>query len=231
MTTKSTKSSKRPSIVGALLARNEAGRYLKEVLENALSFCGEVVVLDDGSTDETAEIAEAAGCYVQHRGDCIGGFWGGDESTPRAQLWDLAAARAGPGGWVYVFDSDHLLEGITPDAFKCLCSASQAEGWAFRLYDLWGARGVHRVDSFWQAWRMPRVWLARVPLSEGFAPEWKAVRGIHTGHFPANLLLGEVGVVPGLAAIHHLGYVSEVDREAKAAKYLDLGLAFCETSR
>ena len=70
--------------VGALLARNEAApdRYLKRVLANAKTFCDEIVVLDDGSTDTTAQVCRDAGCIVHEREQGVsGGWWGSGAST------------------------------------------------------------------------------------------------------------------------------------------------------
>ena len=83
--------------VGAILARNEADRYLEEVLTDVARFCDEIVVVDDGSTDDTARICEDAGAVVSGqdttgtaRHDFSRGFWGSDETKPRAELVRLA---------------------------------------------------------------------------------------------------------------------------------------------
>lgn len=208
--------------VGALLARNEAApdRYLERVLKNAFQFCDDVVVLDDHSTDGTAGLCRDAGAIVHEReegGD--GGWWGvataNGESSARAALWNLAATAAGPNGWIYVFDADHELVGIRPADFRRLLAASNVDAWACPLYDCWDSDETHRVDGYWQAWRSPRVWLARAYA----AADWPQ-RGIHVGHLPPREW--HVGLMPPNAAIRHLGYIVAKQRVDKQRKYLHL---------
>lgn len=221
-------------IVAALLVRNEADRYLERCVRNALRFCDAIVALDDHSTDNTAEVIRATARDVnkpvvvlpvpsrkngQERGT---GWWGENETPARAALWDLAqvvATRRGTEeGWVYVFDADHELEGITPTDFRMLCRSTKANSWLFPLWDCWDSDELMRIDGFWQAHFHPRPWLFKVP--EGFVPQW-GDKSIHTGHFPQNYPLVPAKA-PGMAAIRHLGYVNEKDRKKKARKYLRL---------
>jgi len=82
----------RPTICAAIIARNEA-HNLRELLPR-LDWVDEIVVVDGGSRDATAEIARAAGCRVAaHRFD---GF---------ARQRNRALAMA-TGDWVLSIDAD-----------------------------------------------------------------------------------------------------------------------------
>jgi hypothetical protein len=207
--------------VGALLARDEAGedRYLKRALANAALFCDAIVVLDDGSSDTTRDVALAADKVVRVESTyALNGWWAAEhEGTAREKLWNLACKEAGPDGWVYVFDSDHELIGIEPDNFRLLLRAEGATAWACPLYDCWDDDQHHRVDGYWQAWLHPRPWLARSTPHLG---SWGPLRGIHAGHLPP--VQYTVGLMPPGAAIRHLGYIKEAHRVAKCKKYVSL---------
>ena len=210
-----------PKIVAAILARNEAApdRYLNRVLQNCWDLCDDVVVVDDGSTDETARMCRDSGAAVSQLGS-VGGWWGSDETTPRSHLWTLAAKSAGLDGWVYVADADHELVGIDRRGLQVLCQADVVNAWAFPLWDCWDSDVTHRVDGYWQAWRHPRPWLVRAVPAAGWVAHWQT-RDIHAGHLPANYPYLDCPAPTGVA-IRHLGYVDRLHREAKAARYLAL---------
>jgi len=208
-------------IVGALLARNEADRYLEEVLENANEYCDELIVVDDNSEDNTRDVCSKWARVHHYQNGSGGEFWGADETNLRRLLWELASDAGGKDSWIYVFDADQLLTGITPLGLRTLCRTSNLNSWAFPLYDCWDSHDTHRTDTFWAAWAHPRVWLARAIPVAGFQPDWGTPKGIHSGHIPHNYPL-KAGLAPYPAAIQHLGYIKESDRAAKAQKYLDL---------
>ena len=59
-----------------ILARNEE-RNIKECIESC-SFANDIVIIDDGSTDKTKEIAESLGARVIHRK--MNGDWGAQQT-------------------------------------------------------------------------------------------------------------------------------------------------------
>lgn len=198
-------------LVSALLVKNESAKDLVMVLDNARSFADLVLVLDDGSTDDSVRVSKRHGAVVRRRHRP--GMWG-NESPARRDLWVWAAEMAGPEGWVLIQDADQVLSG-DPRPF---CDTDHLNTWCFPLYDLWDSPTTYRCDGFWQAHTMPRPWLfcpSRVPT--GWVPEWSP-RGIHTGHCPTNFPM-VAGVADGLVW-HHRAYLTAERRRVKLTQYL-----------
>ncbi len=212
-------------IIGAFLVKDENSpdRYLNHCVQNALSLCDSVVCLDDNSTDGTPEALEAMDrVKVTLRGDSVP-WWGTNETSARAELWNMAADAAGEDGWVLIMDADHEILGIDRETLRQLCTTKYFNSWSMVLWDCWDTPSRHRVDGYWIAWRSPRVWLAKAMPYKDFQPEWNQ-RGIHSGHLPVNFPVRS-GVLPGLAGIRHWSYVREDHRLHKHAEYCKLGQA------
>jgi hypothetical protein len=208
--------------IGACLARNEEDRYLERAIKNAQQFCDAVLVIDDHSTDHTAGLAASIGAHIVSLDGVspVSGWWGKDEVPARHMLWMQATEMAGREGWIYFFDADHELLGITPTEFRKLLTSRVVNSWACVLWDCWDSDQTHRVDGYWQAWNTPRVWVVRAQPSDIFIPSWPD-RQHHVGHIPANYPY-RPGLMPPGAGIRHLGYVKPYDRLMKRRRYLDL---------
>lgn len=46
-------------LTAMMQVRNEAGRYLEQVLEELSEFVDDIVIVDDGSTDHTAQLCRS----------------------------------------------------------------------------------------------------------------------------------------------------------------------------
>ena len=198
-------------LIGAVLARNEADKFLTPVLTRLLEVCDSVLLLDDNSTDDTYKIAKALGCSVKKRTKPP--MWG-QESSARQELWDWAVSRCGEDDWVLICDADQVLVGDP----RPLMKSWESNTVSLRLFDCW-SETEYRADGFWQAHLHPRAWMfcpKRVP--QGWTATWSE-RGIHTGHCPLSW--------PTIAPIHdeciffrHLAYSSPELRRTKHGQYM-----------
>lgn len=197
-------------LVTALLVRNEADRYLRQVLQRCTEFSDEILVLDDGSTDGTVDLAKSLGCIVKQRPKS--GAWG-NEAPARAELWDRGV-KCAKDGWLLICDADQILHGDP----RHLTESWECNAWAFVLYDLWNPT-QYRADGHWQAHLHPRPWMVKPSALQPFAPQWNG-RGMHVGHLPPNIPLA-CGIAPSDQYYWlHYAYASPESRKAKLDQYL-----------
>ena len=206
-----------PRLVTAILARNEAAedRYLRRVLKRCHEFSDAVLVLDDGSTDATAQIARDLGCAVASRGEP--GAWGA-EAPARRELWERGASLAGPDGWLLICDADMILRGDP----RPLTHSWECAAWAWPLADVWNSESTARIDGPWaHGPATPRPWLFR-PGALAAPAAWNP-RGVHCGHAPANFgEAGVAGVAPEDVYWLHLAYCKPEHRVLKHAQYMQI---------
>ena len=108
----SQKKSPTPQLALCLIACNEE-QLLPACLESARGVAHEVVVLDTGSTDGTAEVADCAGATVVHHA------WEDDFAAARN-----AALEASSTPWVLLLDAD---ERLAPGAGEAIREALQGD--------------------------------------------------------------------------------------------------------
>lgn len=201
------------SLVTALLCRNEADKDLRRVLTDAGRYSDTILLLDDGSTDDSVAVATACGATVRVRAQH--GMWG-NESPARAELWAWGAAVAGDG-WLLIADCDMLLQG-DPRPYT---ASWECNTWSWPLYDLWDSETTYRCDGYWQAHLHPRPWLFRPSMQpHGWSPTW-ADRGLHVGHMPQNWL-SLPGIATDLAWLHR-AYLTKSRRCSKYEQYVGNG--------
>ena len=227
-------------LVSAVLARNEAGkdRYLARVLQCCQEFSDAVLLLDDHSTDATAEVAEKLGCLVKKRAANQYPAWG-HETPARVELWQWGvevgrtlAATPHTSAWLLICDADMLLHGDSA-TIRALCYSWDAAACAWPLADLWESETTYRMDGPWGVGcNTPRPWLFRVTgWPEDYTPAWSG-RGIHSGHAPANFAqVGPCLVAPPDIFWKHLGWLKRSHREAKAEQYAKVSKQMSEFER
>jgi len=189
-----------------MIAKDEA-EFLKRCLESIQGLAYEVVVADTGSSDNTREVARAAGARV------IEAPWEADFA--RARNVTLAAAK---GAWVLVLDCDEVLARRDWDALLRTISGGRAQG--YRMTTRNYVRESNRVG--WQACKGSYAEEKDYP---GWFPTTKvrlfrndpiirfegAVHELVEGRIQA--IGGTIGDCP--VPVHHYGYV-EKDRPVAA---------------
>ncbi len=135
----------RPALAAVVIARNEAANI--ERCLRSLTWCAEVLVVDDHSTDGTPELAAACGArVVTHR----------FESFARQRNWALDEAGL-QSEWVLMLDADEVASNEFRDAVLMALSAADQQTAGFQLcrktmfFDQW----LRYADGF-------PVWIMRI---------------------------------------------------------------------
>ncbi|WP_239565929.1 glycosyltransferase [Paenibacillus sacheonensis] len=113
-----------------MIVRNE-GRFLADCLRSAAAFVTEMIVVDTGSTDGTAAIAEAGGARVIHTA------WTDDFAAVR----NLSLAAASQS-WILVLDADEQLIVTDAAAWQALLADTAKQGYFVQVISRVGS-GAH----------------------------------------------------------------------------------------
>lgn len=203
-------------VIGMLRVRNEA-RWIGEVLEKAAPLVDGFVILDDGSTDGTADIARRHPKVLEYRHQTMPQT---DEVRDKNALlqWTLSHAP----DWILALDGDEIVEDAAPAILRHelahLPPGATRLGFSF-LY-MWDRADAFRVDGIYADLRHPRMF--RVSGLQGDPREWRFApsrhgSNFHCGSVPANHS-GKTHYVD--LRIKHFGYFDPALRRRKKAFYV-----------
>jgi len=227
-------------IWGGALVRNEQGRYLQRFCEQMRAICDHVIVIDDASTDNTADFCRQYDFSVLSSKKRL---WDTDEVRQRKRLFNTLTSHATPGDWILILDADELFHAPHKVVRRELEYAKiHTSFMAYRLYDIWQIHNVgfinskvktphcdglgvvnadesgnvyfYRNDEYWNAhdsyWPMAYRY-------EGIQ-EWKwNEQSLHCGRFPYNIYKN---ISPSNYKLLHLGWATLADRQQKYARYM-----------
>ncbi len=198
-----------------MLVKNEADRYLAEVIRNICLYADELVILNDNSTDNTMDIIHSE-CsiplqtYLVKKGDF------GHEIILRKELYNLVVnCRT---DWLMIVDADEICSasfGSLRSDFETLMNSNTVDVWGFRFYDFW-SKTCYRDDEKWNAHKYYTLMLTR--NIQGFTPIWNEVNH-HCGRLPMNIWSRTTSGTDKIK-IKHYGWATEADRQKKYTRYL-----------
>lgn len=190
---------------GLLRVKNES-RWISLAIKSIQPLCEKIIILDDGSTDTTADICFSAGAMVYQKS-------GMDEPTGKdwllARLWENGARI---GDTVIMIDGD---ESLCPEDIPNLQAAIDhgLEAAAFRIVYLWDTPEQVRVDGIYSGFTRPSMFrLTDRTLS--FMQTGGA--GFHCSNVPQQLI-AKAGPLP--VRLLHYGYMHREDRVRKYCWY------------
>jgi len=195
----------------SMIVKNEAGRYLKEVLESLKGHIDNAVIIDDGSTDNTInmcrEILEEIPVHIIKNDKSM--FVSEDEL--RKKQWN-ETIKTNPD-WILNLDADEILEENFWQNAQKLIDNRDYDFYCFRLYDMWN-KTQYREDKYWNAHSIYRPFLMR--YQPGFKYIWNEAAQ-HCGRFPMNT--SSFPKASSECRVKHLGWATQADRAEKYKRY------------
>lgn len=187
-----------------LRLKNEA-RWIRAVLESAFAVCERIYVLDDHSTDHTADICQSFGERLRLYSS---GFASLDEARDKNWLLDLVQLSGAE--WVLAIDGDEVLG--KPEAVLASVASGAADSYALRVLYLWDRPDQVRADGVYG-----RFWRGSLfRLRDGATFQSTPNGGnFHCGNVPQGL--GQSA--RSEAFLLHYGYLDARDRRRKFEWY------------
>ena len=144
-------------LIGFLQIHNESKKgNLKRVLNHLSKFCDDIVIYDDGSTDDSYEISSKFTKNIIRSG--TNDFKG--EQSHKQKLLELALSLN--PDWTVWLDADEVFDRDGEIyAIRDLCKYGEAEGvdgFSFLEFNLWKCLSEYRIDEEWHTLWHARLW-------------------------------------------------------------------------
>lgn len=212
-------------IVGLMVVKNEADRYLQSCLEWHRPMVDDLVVVDDQSTDGTVDICLNYTNNVVVRPDMISSFME-HEGQFRQFAWDSMniLGVVDQGDWVFVFDADEFFSGNHATRLDHRQALEDYIDWAesvdrdavtMNIIDIWAHEGVpyQRTDTFWA--KNHRTCLVKYRNGEKFTDKRMGCFSVPKRY------VGPLSPV-SFGNLFHVGYLDPADRDVRYERYTSL---------
>ncbi len=200
-------------LVASMIVKNEIGRYLELALNHLRSYCDEIRVLDDGSTDGSYELCKALPQVEVLRNP--GPAFFEHEGLARQNLFDWT--RQGLPDYVLAIDADEF---VTDPDYLRHAIANAGDVYTLSLVEAWNVseRGIDiRVDGQWGPRRIPILY--STPRQ---ARNWKmSNKQLACGREPVQVIQRARRAAATGSTVMHFGWANEHERVVRAQRYYD----------
>ncbi len=199
-------------LIAQMVVRNEADRFLDEVLEHTRGFVDEIIVTDDASTDNTPEIAKRYTDYVYRNDETL---FVEDEGRLRQTAWDNLSNHASEGDVILCLDADEKLfftDLGLEDLFR-----TKFNVFGITFYHMWN-ESHFRVDKAWAPVVSSRMFRF---YEGGFFRDRRLACGSEPIYIQDFIRSGSFLQNTGMM-MQHLGYLRDEDKQAKYERYMSL---------
>ncbi len=201
------------NLAASLIVHNERGRYLDACVDHLLGFCDQILIVDDGSTDQTVRhlqarlddrihVRQTAHTFFEHEGKA------------RQQLIDWTLA--GNPTHVLSIDADEFVSDGS-ELRACLEAQPDQLVWQLQMEEVWqaGLTLAVRADGGWRPHGVPFLWKAPAPGTKWTMRD----RKLACGRIPTQVMAQGAGAKPTGVSLLHFGWADESDRERRYARY------------
>jgi glycosyltransferase involved in cell wall biosynthesis len=199
-------------IVASAVVHNEAGRYLDLWLDHLLSFCDEVRILDDGSTDATPELLARERVVVHRQPERT--FFVHEAQTRNRLLRHTARSEC---EYVLSIDADEFV--ADPAKVVAAAEGGHAAYW-LAMREVWWAAPKRlglRTDGLWGPRPCPVLW-RKPPAHQMHGQRWQVLnRRLACGREP--LAVRRAQAMPTGTDLLHFGWTRTSERQARAERY------------
>lgn len=200
-------------IIAQMVGKNEALRFLPEVLERLSTQVDKIIFTDDCSDDNTAEIASKyAEVFTTNKT-----LFTENEGNLRSQAWKNLEKFAKEGDWILAIDCDELLYHENNLELSDVLASSAFDVVNVRFFHMWN-QTQYRVDKLWAPTNSSRIFRYR---NGGTFFDRKLACGSEPTYIQDWLRTRNYWFHSGLV-MKHLGYVKDEDKFAKYERYMTL---------
>jgi glycosyltransferase involved in cell wall biosynthesis len=232
-------------LLASMIVRNEADRYQPALAAHSLQYVDAIRLLDDGSTDETADLIQALDPErVQVMRNRTSRWDAEGEGAARQQLleWSLAYGA----DWILGIDGDEVVpEGVALRE-RLEKTSPEVEVLSLRMVEVWDRRRIRPVTPAWMSeyaaphetadpWgiRVDGGWAPRdcgilwrpPPRSMSAEEAWRLGwtipdRRLACGRGPE--IVRHLNAIPSRCDILHLGWSNPAEREGRHRRYVEI---------
>lgn len=199
-----------PKLIAQMIARNEANRFLAEVLEHLRNHVtNEIVFTDDCSDDDTLAIATGYGCHTYQMDKPT---FVENEGLLRDMAWKNLENHVEQDSWILCIDADEKLYGY--EHLPNYINQNQWDVLGIPFFHMWNPTH-YRVDKAWAPTLSARLFRY---FPNGTYPHRKLACGAEPNYIHQKISDGRV-LWKTPFGFQHLGYVRDEDKLAKYKRY------------